>query len=113
VRLCETKSYFRSNVETITEATNISAMNIYEGLIEEIETHQNAGSGWVFHEVIHLDIHIDKYEPIKGNSYIPLPGNLVSKKAIINMENNDNECFKWSVTASVYPRARDMERIKG
>jgi hypothetical protein len=61
--------------------------------------------------VIHLDIHIDKYHPIKGSSYIPLPKNLADKKAIINMENKDNECFKWSVTAAVYPRARDMERI--
>ena len=27
------------------------------------------------------------------------------------MENNDNECFKWSVTAAVYPSVRDKERI--
>jgi hypothetical protein len=27
------------------------------------------------------------------------------------MKNDDNECFKWSVTAAAYPRAKNAERI--
>ena len=62
--------------------------------------------------VIHFDIHINKYQPIAASSYIPLPGKLVLKKAIFNVKNSkNNECFKWSVTESVYPRGQHKELI--
>ena len=41
-------------------------------------------------------------KPLKGSSYIPLPSCLASKKAIINMQNEDEECFKWSITRAWY-----------
>ena len=34
-----------------------------------------------------------------------------NKKAIINIKNNDKECFKWSVTRALHMRERDNERI--
>ena len=59
----------------------------------------------------HLDIHIDKYQPLSGSSYISLPTKLLAKKTIINMKNTkDNECFKWCVTAATYPRIKEGPR---
>jgi hypothetical protein len=107
-----TFSYFHSAIETITEATIISKLNIYEKIIESADTYQNKGSGWVFREVSYLDIHIDKYRPLNGgSSYVPLPKVLADKKAIINMKNEDNECFKWSVTTAIYHETKVRERI--
>ena len=34
---------------------------------------------------------------MRGSSYLPLPGWLAKKKAIINPKNEDKECFKWAV----------------
>ena len=45
-------------------------------------------------KIIQLDLNISKSNPIKGSSYIPLPDFLKNKKAIINMKNDDQECFK-------------------
>ena len=71
-------------------------------LLELFKTFINSGSGWVFNGVNHFDIKIDPFEPILGSSYIPLPEKLANKGAIINPRNeNDNECFKWSVTEAV------------
>ena len=57
-------------------------------------------------------IHLKKYEPLKGSSYIPLPKVLQSKKAIVNVKNKeDNECFKWSITTAIYPAENDPEKI--
>ena len=33
------------------------------------------------------------YKPLKGSSYTSLPVELSDKSAIINMKNDDNECF--------------------
>jgi len=35
----------------------------------------------------------------------------MSQKAIINLKNKDNECFKWAVTRAVHPVDRNAERI--
>ena len=34
---------------------------------------QSKGSGWVLDKVLHLDLNIAKYKPLKGSSYLPLP----------------------------------------
>jgi len=40
-----------------------------------------------------------KYTPISGSSYIPLPNDIKNKKAVINPQNSDQNCFKWSILA--------------
>ena len=79
---------------------------------EEIQKVQNAeGSGWQFLKVIKLVLHTTKWEPIYGSSYIPLDPYLANKKAIINMQNEDDKCFMWSVLRALYPKNKNAERI--
>jgi len=41
---------------------------------------------------------------IKTGSYIDTPHIIKNKQAIIDVQNtNDNECFKWSILAALYP----------
>ena len=59
-----------------------------------------------------MDIHLNKYEPLSGSSYISLPKVLQSKKAIVNVKNEeDNECFKWSITTAIYTAKDHPENI--
>ena len=58
-----------------------------------------------------LELYISKYNPLKGSSYIPLSSHLKNKKAIINMKNNEDECFKHSVPRALNPVERDGERM--
>ena len=58
-----------------------------------------------------LDLHTVKYEPLGGSSYIPRPGFLAAKKAIINLKNDDDECFKWAITRALNPIEKHSERI--
>ena len=46
-----------------------------------------------------------------GSPYIPLTGFLSAKKAIINLKNEDEECFKWAITRALNPVERNSERI--
>ena len=41
----------------------------------------------------------------------PLPKKIADKKAVINMKNDDDECFKWSVTRARHPVEKNAERI--
>ena len=74
---------------------------------------QKEGSGWVLDEILHLDLSIAQYTPVKGSSYVPLASKLKNKKAIINVKNPDNKCFMWSVLAGIHevPLHSHPERI--
>ena len=98
----------------ITEATD--PHEIYNEMVDEIEeeiqkVEQAKGSGWVFLEVENLTLHTDIWDPIKGSSYINLPPELKNKKALINMQNEDNKCLLWSVLRGLNPKDEHPERI--
>ena len=57
-----------------------------------------------------LDLHTVKYAPLAGSSNIPLPQFLAAKKAIINLKNCDDECFKWANTRALNPVENNSER---
>ncbi|XP_022809736.1 uncharacterized protein LOC111346730 [Stylophora pistillata] len=82
-----------------------------EKMIKSLEKFEKNGSGWKFYRVEGLDLHTVKYTPLKGSSYIKLPKHLANKKAIINMENEDDECFKWCVTRALNPVQSQPSRI--
>src|SRR5271155_418352 len=72
---------------------------------------QMRGSNWRFKAVVKMDVNTVTYRPLKGSSYIPLPTVLANRKAIINMENQDEQCFKWCVARALNPVEKDQERI--
>ena len=43
------------------------------------------------------------YTPLQGSTYIKLPKKLEDKKAILNIQNDDEKCFLWSVLAALHP----------
>ena len=49
--------------------------------------------------------------PLGGSSYIPLLEFLAAKKAIINLKNEDDECFKWAITRALNTVEKNCERI--
>merc|ERR1712082_557861 len=73
-----------------------SSNKIMEALGEYLEH----GSGWVINRVTNLDLHIGKYNPVRGSSYIETPKSIVGRHAVINIQNEDQKCFLWSVLAA-------------
>ena len=105
---------FASKMEIVTESTDLSDLynTMTSRIFELIQNFNNRGSGWQFDRVEHLDININPYNPMSASSYIELPSSLYTKKAIINVKNeNDNECFKWVVTSAVFPAKEHGERL--
>lgn len=69
------------------------------------------GSGYTLSEVVDLNIQISRFDVIAGSSYIDLPDFLKSKKAIINVQNNDSQCFKYAVLSALYPPKTHSNRV--
>ena len=107
-------AFHSKDLKLVLEGTDESELynEMKDEIEEEIQKVQNAeGSGWQFLKVIKLVLHTTKWEPIYGSSYIPLDPYLANKKAIINMQNEDDKCFMWSVLRALYPKDNHPERI--
>ena len=77
----------------------------------QIENPALLNSRFVFDEFLYLDINFHQLNLMRGSSYLPLPGWLVRKKAIVNPHNDNEECFKWSVTAAENIGMKDYQRV--
>ena len=73
--------------------------------------YQRQGSNWTLDKVIGLTLNVAKYKPLRGSSFIPLAIKLRSKKAIINVQNNDQKCFQWAVLSALYPAMHHAQRV--
>ena len=107
-------AFHSKGLKLVLEETDES--ELYNEMVEEIEEEiqkvQNTeGSGWMFLKVKKLVLHTTRWDPINAGSYIDLPEALKNKKAIINMKNEDEECFKWCVLRALYPKDDHPERI--
>ena len=96
-------TFFHSETVENLEGTDESV--IYDGSIqtieERIQNFNQRGSNWRFQRVLSLDVHFTDFQPLRGSTFLPLPRKIATKKAVINMKNDDDQCFKWSVTRAL------------
>ena len=73
-------------------------------LLKKSEKFVNLASGWIFEKIEYLTIEVDNFSPMSGGTYKDLLKRIINKKAVTNIKNNDNKCFKWSILRAVYPK---------
>ena len=96
---------------TLPTQLNDQITEAYFKIIESLETFMRNGSGWQIDQVTKLEIEIAQFSPIYVSSYIPLPAKLKAKKAILNVQNDDDKCFMWSVLAARHPAKHNPNRV--
>jgi len=52
-------------------------------------------------KIVRFDMHIDRYDPIKGRGYVELPKWITRIKAVINIQNQDNLYFLYAVESAI------------
>ena len=104
---------FHSKTEVNLESTDSNELfsKMKETVLVFLAKFQRQGSNWGFHSVLRLDLRTVKYLQLVGSSYISLPKFLAAKKAIINLRNEDDVCFKWVITRALNPVEKNSERI--
>ena len=94
---------FNSGMTNVCNLSNLDEIvnEMIAHMKGEIENPALLNSRFVFDEVLFTNVDFHQLNLMRGSSYLPLPNWLACKKAIINPENEDQECFKWAViTAS-------------
>ena len=108
-------AYFNSKPQTIINNTEIhgSLQLSEQQILNLVAQWISEGSGWTVESVDNHYINVVQYEPMKGSSYIELPTELRSNmNGLINMKNEDNECFRWCHIRHLNPQNKDSQRIK-
>ncbi|XP_030755995.1 uncharacterized protein LOC115882219 [Sitophilus oryzae] len=103
----DVKTFLTKN-EIIDNTTNLKywyKKNIEEKILAKLENFQERDSGWALFQIIHLKININQFNPISVSSstYVDLPNFIKKTKAVINIKNNDEYCFLWSIVCALYP----------
>ena len=89
---------FHSDIEINLDGTD--ERELYDTMVgrilEKMATFQREGSSWRLHGIIRLELRTVRYNPLRGETWIPLPKELANKNATINMKNKDNKCGVFS-----------------
>ncbi|XP_065178593.1 uncharacterized protein LOC135809222 [Sycon ciliatum] len=96
--------FFRSSTTLVLNTTELR--DLLSTMVAQINARRDDfvrhGSGWVVERISCLHIEMSRYCVLGGSSYIPLPPELKSKKAIVNVQNTDNKCLLWSILAAKF-----------
>ena len=105
--------YFASKPYTILSQHDIenAIVKAQSAIEKNIDKWTREGSGWVVTRVMCLYVNIAKYQPLTGSSYMELPDTLKSKKAIINVKNDDQKCLMWSLLSARHPVKKNAQRV--
>ena len=106
---------FFSTPQTIINNTEIKASleASQQIILNKIAIWISEGSGWTIESVDNHYLNVVTFQPLTGSSYIKLPEELEnSMKGLINLKNEDNECFRWCHIRHLNPQKKDPQRIK-
>ena len=111
----EMNHYFDRMQPVILTEHNIDILNnLLNQFIDEvkgqIEAWSERGSGWILDKILEAFINVARYQPMRGGSYMPLPTKLKNKKAVLNIQNRDNQCLRWAIRAALFQPRGDMRR---
>lgn len=107
--------FFRSITNTLLTPDNFESHDLNAALqkiVIGLEKYIHESSGWILQSVRLLNIHTVSYKPLNGSSFIELPTTLKQCGAILNIKNNDNKCFLWSILGHFYSALVQPENVE-
>ena len=106
-------TYFNSKTKTILSGSDTKLEEGNSDILNFIDIWISDGSGWTIERIEKHFINFVKYQPLKGSSYIELPKESQHpRKGLINIQNKDNECFRWCHIRYLNPQKKNPQRIK-
>jgi len=78
---------------------------------KKVDQRNKRGSNFNIERVSRFVLSICPYHPLYGSTFVRTPDVLANKHCLINVQNNDEKCFIWSVLSAVYPAAHNPQRL--
>ncbi|XP_050066232.1 uncharacterized protein LOC126555343 [Aphis gossypii] len=88
--------YVHSNVEGLIDRD-------FTSLLAKEDSYAGKYSGFTLSCIDGLLLGVYEYTPMGGSSYLPLPESILNRKAVVNPQNIDQQCFKWAILAKHVP----------
>ena len=100
----ETDARFYTTSRVLTHPDFLRLDELAASFDASIENFNKRGSNWQIDHIIAVTVATCHYRPTQGSSYVEPPKYLANKKAVINVQNpNDEMCFAWAVLSSLHP----------
>ena len=99
----ETKVFIKSPMQIVYHQglSQDEFLDMVDTMLFTLWTFTASGSGWIVNKISQLDIKFSVFNPIKGSTYIALPGELQNTRSLLNIRNHhDNNCFLYCFTAA-------------
>ena len=98
--LDETKMYIILNINHNLTQTDIDNFDVISPLEVQIKQQEMKDSEWRFNKINSMTIYFYKTGEMNGSNYVKVP---LRTNAILNIENDDKNCFIWSILACLHP----------
>ena len=96
----EIELYINIKINHNLTESDIHNIDVTSQLDHQILVQENRESGWIFDKIISMKISFYKSIELNGTSYVKIP---LRSNAILKVQNNDKNCFVWSILASLHP----------
>ena len=96
--------YMDTDIDEILSACAIQ-------LGDRIVAFERNGSGWTIQTLLQLDSTVWKLDPLRAETYHPLPAWVGKTRCVVNVRNNDNECFRHAMMAGLYTPENNRDRM--
>lgn len=85
---------------------------MFNKILKEESEFVTKGSGWSLNITDELQLRVNIINPLRGSSFIPLPKHIALKKAVINIQNTNSKCFKYSIVSKYDKRVNSFKYSK-
>ena len=92
--------FINLNINQNLTESDIKNIDVKLQLEHQIQIQETKESGWIFDKSNSMKIRFYKTGELNCSSYVRIP---VRSNAILNIENNDKNCFLWSILAYLHP----------
>ena len=98
--LDETELFINLKINHNLIQTDLDIINVVSSLEHQIQQQEMKDSGWRFDKINSMTIYFYKTIELNGSNYVKIP---LRSNPTLNVENNDEYCFLWSILAFLHP----------
>ena len=107
-RVMRIPAYFATPAVTVNEGQEYDIDTLHWSKVDQWN---KRGLNFNMERVSRLVLSIYPYRPLRGSTFVRTPVFLANKHCLINVQNNDEKCFIWSVLSALYPAAHNPQRL--
>ena len=110
-RMMRISAYFGTPAVTVNKGQEYNIDALQSNLLHKMDQWNKRGSNFNMEPVSRFVLSIHPYRPLHGSTFVRTPDFLANKHCLINVQNNDEKCFVWSVLSALYPTAHKPQRL--